>query len=425
MSMLARGPSVIPSDGLGMIAEWTSAVDPPGGRGGGARHAGRGARDRRPGRAPGDRRAHRGRPSSAARHVVLAVEAPAARGLLAPLDPAAADRMPREAASSVSAPPSRCAARSTAGRSIVLNARRAARGRRLARRSAVPDHQHHPPGRARRAAHPARHARHDRRGGGADGLVEAVGDAGRGAGRRASTGRASPSRSASTSTPSPSSVPSPGVRERLPGPRTAVENLVLAGRPDRPPLDRGRGVERLPGGGDRRRADAVRLVGDRRVFTVEDVTARLSGMFEGLTSFWVEAEVQDLRPARTQMRFTLRGEHVLDASMNGIVFERLAHRPGRRHARAGLRAHRVLAPARPDLDAGREAGAGGRGPAAGAGGRAARAPRGGGAARPGAQAAPADAAAPGRAGRRAPTARRATTCSRRSGPASPAPTSCS
>ncbi len=71
----------------------------------------------------------------------------------------------------------------------------------------------------------------------------------------------------------------------------------------------------------------MRLVGDRRVFSVEDVTGRLSGMFEGLKSFWVEAEVQDLRPARTQMRFTLRGEHVLDASMNGIVFDRLAHRP--------------------------------------------------------------------------------------------------
>ena len=64
------------------------------------------------------------------------------------------------------------------------------------------------------------------------------------------------------------------------------------------------------------------------MFSVEDVTARLAGMFEGLKSFWVEAEIQDLRPARTQMRFTLRGDHVLDASMNGIVFERLAHRPG-------------------------------------------------------------------------------------------------
>ena len=71
----------------------------------------------------------------------------------------------------------------------------------------------------------------------------------------------------------------------------------------------------------------MRLIGDRRVFSVEDVTARLAGMFEGLTSFWVEAEVQDLRPARTQMRFTLRGEHVLDASMNGVVFDRLPHRP--------------------------------------------------------------------------------------------------
>jgi exodeoxyribonuclease VII large subunit len=71
----------------------------------------------------------------------------------------------------------------------------------------------------------------------------------------------------------------------------------------------------------------MRLVGDRRVFSVEDVTARLAGMFEGLASFWVEAELQDLRPARTQIRFTLRAEHVLDASMNGVVFDRLALRP--------------------------------------------------------------------------------------------------
>ncbi len=71
----------------------------------------------------------------------------------------------------------------------------------------------------------------------------------------------------------------------------------------------------------------MRQVGDRRVFTVEDVTGRLARMFEDLRSFWVEAELQDLRPARTQMRFTLRGEHVLDASMNGIVYDRLEHRP--------------------------------------------------------------------------------------------------
>lgn len=71
----------------------------------------------------------------------------------------------------------------------------------------------------------------------------------------------------------------------------------------------------------------MRLVGDRRVFSVEEVTARLARMFEDLRSFWVEAEVQDLRPARGQVRFALRGEHLLDASMNGVVFERLEHRP--------------------------------------------------------------------------------------------------
>ena len=72
----------------------------------------------------------------------------------------------------------------------------------------------------------------------------------------------------------------------------------------------------------------MRLVGDRKVFSVEEITARLSTMFEGLRSFWVEAEVQDLRPAGGQMRFTLRGEHVIDASMNGVLFERLENRPG-------------------------------------------------------------------------------------------------
>jgi exodeoxyribonuclease VII large subunit len=71
----------------------------------------------------------------------------------------------------------------------------------------------------------------------------------------------------------------------------------------------------------------VRQVGDRRVFSVEDVTARLARMFEDLRSFWVEGEVHDLRPAGGQVRFTLRGEHALDASMNGVVFDRLEHRP--------------------------------------------------------------------------------------------------
>ena len=40
----------------------------------------------------------------------------------------------------------------------------------------------------------------------------------------------------------------------------------------------------------------MKVVGGRRVFSVEEVSARLASMFEGLRSFWVEAEVQDLRP---------------------------------------------------------------------------------------------------------------------------------
>lgn len=71
----------------------------------------------------------------------------------------------------------------------------------------------------------------------------------------------------------------------------------------------------------------MKEVGGRRVFSVEDVSARLAQMFEDLRSFWVEAEVQDLRPGGGQTYFSLRGEHILRASMNSIVFERLAHRP--------------------------------------------------------------------------------------------------
>lgn len=71
----------------------------------------------------------------------------------------------------------------------------------------------------------------------------------------------------------------------------------------------------------------MKEVAGRRVFSVEDVSARLSQMFEDLRSFWVEAEVQDLRPGGGQTYFSLRGEHILRASMNSIVFERLTHRP--------------------------------------------------------------------------------------------------
>ena len=71
----------------------------------------------------------------------------------------------------------------------------------------------------------------------------------------------------------------------------------------------------------------MKLVGSRRVFSVEEVSARLAAMFEGLRSFWLEAEVQDLRPGRGQMYFRLRGGTTLDATMNGVVYDRLAHKP--------------------------------------------------------------------------------------------------
>lgn len=120
VSMLVRGPAVIPSDGLGMLAEWTSAsvrqqggvvelaapvaaldTDPSGGRVTGVR-------------------LEDGRVLSA-RHVVLAVEGPAARRLLAPVDAASAARLPDAYASSVNAA---FALRTPLyrGRSIVLNA---------------------------------------------------------------------------------------------------------------------------------------------------------------------------------------------------------------------------------------------------------------------------------------------------------------
>ena len=71
----------------------------------------------------------------------------------------------------------------------------------------------------------------------------------------------------------------------------------------------------------------MKLIGSRRVFSVEEVSARLAAMFEGLRSFWLEAEVQDLRPGRGQMYFRLRGGTTLDATMNGVVYDRLAHKP--------------------------------------------------------------------------------------------------
>ena len=120
VSMLVRGPSVIPSDGLGMLAEWTSAsVRQQGGAVElGARVVGLEA-------GPDDRRLTGVRLEDGrvvtGRHVVLAVEGPAAKALLEPVDPASAARLPREYASALNAA---FALRTPlySGRSIVLNA---------------------------------------------------------------------------------------------------------------------------------------------------------------------------------------------------------------------------------------------------------------------------------------------------------------
>ncbi len=73
----------------------------------------------------------------------------------------------------------------------------------------------------------------------------------------------------------------------------------------------------------------MKLVGHRRVFSVEEVTARLAEMFEGLRQFWVEAEIEDVRAGGARVYFNLRGEHVIRASMKAAVWDRLPQKPAR------------------------------------------------------------------------------------------------
>lgn len=224
LSMMARGPSVIPSDGLGMIAEWTTAA---------IRQAGGGVELAAPVTAleldPAGRRVAAvvtadGRRLTA-REVVLAVEAPAARALLAGVDDDAAARLPSEAASSVTAA---FALRRPLyrGRSIVLNAAPDPLGvprvdllcqTTNITRPGAPD-----------GPHILLATRVTTGGVSADGLVEAVGELVR---------RWAP-RYGWRSSAEPIGVyehsfaqfrPLAGVRRGLPGHRTRVENLVLAG----------------------------------------------------------------------------------------------------------------------------------------------------------------------------------------------------
>lgn len=101
MATLARGPAVLPTDGLGMIAEWAAADIRQ--RGG---HVELGVRAveivRDDAGAVSGVRTDDGRTLSA-RTVVLAAEAPSARSLLQPLDPESARRVPGERATVVTA----------------------------------------------------------------------------------------------------------------------------------------------------------------------------------------------------------------------------------------------------------------------------------------------------------------------------------
>jgi len=75
----------------------------------------------------------------------------------------------------------------------------------------------------------------------------------------------------------------------------------------------------------------VRQIGSRSVWSVEEVTRAIARRFEDVPSFWVEAEVTNLGRRGGQVYFTLVDHgpdpHLIDASMNAIVFDRLAARP--------------------------------------------------------------------------------------------------
>jgi phytoene dehydrogenase-like protein len=225
LAMLARGPAVIPSDGLGMIAEWTSAA---------VRQAGGVVELGAPVSAletdPGGRRVTAVRTADgralSARHVVLAVEAPAARALLGPLDAAAADRLPTAAASAATAA---FALRRPLyqGRSVLVNAEPAEPGdpgrvdllcqTTNVTRPGSPD-----------GPHILLATRVLTQGGSAGDLPEAVAAlVGRWAPRFDWAGLAEPI--GLYEHDFAQFRPLEGVRRRLPGPRTALENLVLAG----------------------------------------------------------------------------------------------------------------------------------------------------------------------------------------------------
>ncbi len=224
MSMLVRAPAVIPSDGHGMLAEWAAAAVR---QGGGTVETGARAAALEPegdGRRLAGVRLEDGRVLRA-RQVVLAVAAPAARGLLEPVDPAAAGRLPTDAASSATAafaldrPLYR-------GRTILVNA--APRNGDGPRVDLVCQTTNVTRPGAPEGPHIVLATSVTTGGESADGLVEQVGRL---------VARWSP-RFPWAAAAEPIGVyehrfaqfrPRPGVRGALPGNRTAVDNLILAG----------------------------------------------------------------------------------------------------------------------------------------------------------------------------------------------------
>lgn len=223
MAMLGRGPAVLPSDGLGMISEWTAAAVR---QAGGTVELGAPAAALEPD-ATGARvaavRLEDGR-RLRARQVVLAVEAPVSARLLAALDPATAGRMPADAASAVTVA---FALRRSLyrGRTILVNAARDDGRPRVdlicqttnATRPGAPE-----------GPHIVLATRVLTGGASPEGLAEAT---------ERTVREWAPgfpwSRTAEPigefRHPFAQFRPLPGVRAELPGPRTGLENLILAG----------------------------------------------------------------------------------------------------------------------------------------------------------------------------------------------------
>ena len=76
----------------------------------------------------------------------------------------------------------------------------------------------------------------------------------------------------------------------------------------------------------------MKQVGGRTVWTVAELTKAVWRRFEDVPSVWIEAEISNLARRGQQVYFTLlehgSDPHLVDASMNGVVYDRLPAQPG-------------------------------------------------------------------------------------------------